>query len=105
MKKKPASVPEIPKSAAAKGKRAPQKPLLDRAVDAAKKMLKSGRVKKSAEPETEVDATTVVRRTYTRKKKTEVPAILLEGDAPAPVSASAPGRNTSASFSCPTKRR
>jgi len=95
MKKKPASVPEIPKSAAAKGKRAPQKPLLDRAVDAAKKMLKSGRVKKSAEPETEVDATTVVRRTYTRKKKNEVPAILLEGDAPAPVPASGPGEKFS----------
>ena len=53
-------------------------------------MLKSGRGNKAPE-DTEVDASTVVRRTYTRKKKSEVPAILLEGDAPAPAPASASG--------------
>jgi len=66
--------------------------LLKRAVAAAKKMLKPKGA--GAATETEVDATTVVRRTYLRKKKAEdkadVPAILLEGDAPAPVTASGP---------------
>jgi len=92
MKRTPASAPESPKPAV-KSKSSARKPLLERAVSAAKKMLKSR--KKNAEPETEVDATTVVRRTYTRKKKTEVPAILLEGDAPAPAAASGPGEKFS----------
>ncbi len=92
MKKKPAS--ENPK-AAAKPKPAPRKPLFASAVAAAKKMLKGGRAKKSAETETEVDATTVVRRSYLRKKKTEVPSILLEGDAPAAPVASGPGEKFS----------
>src|ERR1019366_56915 len=138
MKKKPASVPETPKSAAAKterpsagrvGKpavppsppvpekpkvtRAPRKPLLDVAVDAVKKMLKPkpaaakpvpvpeepkrAPAKKPAveEPKVEVDATTVVRRTYLRKKKIEVPPILLEGDAPSPSPVSGPGEKFS----------
>ena len=94
MKRTPASAAESPKPSV-KPKSSARKPLLDRAVDAAKKMLKPGRAKKSAEPETEVDATTVVRRTYTRKKKTEAPAILHEGDAPAPVAASGPGEKFS----------
>jgi hypothetical protein len=39
----------------------------------------------------EVDATTVVRRTYTQKKKAAVPPILLEGDEPSAPAASGPG--------------
>jgi hypothetical protein len=46
---------------------------------------------KSAEPKTEVTAETLVRRTYTRRKKIEAPSILLEGDSHAPASASGPG--------------
>jgi hypothetical protein len=45
----------------------------------------------AAEPKTEVDATTVVRRTYTRRKKIEAPSILSEGDQPASPSVSGPG--------------
>ncbi len=46
---------------------------------------------------TEVDATTIVRRTYSRAKKSEpsVPSILLEGDEPSPVSARGPGEKFS----------
>jgi hypothetical protein len=110
MKKKPASVPEIPKpttkpaatsavSENPKVKRAPSKPLLDAAVDAVKNMLKPkpAAAKKSPaeEPKVEVDATTVVRRTYTKKKKIEVPPILLEGDAPSAPHVSGPGEKFS----------
>jgi uncharacterized protein len=95
MKKKPASAQETPKSTTAKTKSAAKKPLLEAAVDAAKNIFKSKSAKKAAEPETEVDATTVVRRTYTKKKKTEIPPILLEGDAPAPVPVSGPGEKYS----------
>ena len=109
----PAPVPEKPKTA-----RAPRKPLLDVAVETVKKMLKPKpaaakpaaikpvpvveaqklvAAKKPAveEPKVEVDATTVVRRTYTRKKKIEVPPILLEGDAPSPSPVSGPGEKFS----------
>ncbi len=72
-----------------------QKSLLESAVTAAKKMLKPGRTGKSAEPKTEVTAETLVRRTYTRRKKTEPPAILLEGDAPARPPISGPGQKYS----------
>ncbi len=50
---------------------------------------------KSAGPKVEVEAPTVVRRSYTRAKKEElldVPPILLEGDGPASSPASGPGR-------------
>jgi len=43
----------------------------------------------------EVDASTVVRRTYTSKKKIEVPPILLEGDAPSTPTISGPGEKFS----------
>src|ERR1035438_6275088 len=36
--------------------------------------------------------TTTARRAYVRRKKIEVPPLLLEGDQPAPPSASGPGR-------------
>ncbi len=70
---------------------------------AAKTLLKGRAGKKTEEPETEVDASTLVRRTYTRKKKAEVPAILLEGDAPAPVPASGPGEKFSLGATPPTQ--
>ncbi len=97
MKKKPVSAQETPQPAAVKSNRAQSKPLLDSAIAVARKILKPGAARKSAAPETEVDAATIVRRTYTRKKKTEtaVPPILLEGDAPAPVPASGPGEKFS----------
>lgn len=135
MKKKPASVPEIPKTTAKserpgagrlakpaptpaapeletpKTKRAPRKPLLEVAVETVKKMLKpkpaaakpaplaedpkraAGKKPAVEEPKVEVDATTLVRRTYTRKKKIEVPLILLEGDAPRRRPSAAPAKN------------
>jgi len=102
MKKKPASAPVSPQSnAPAKG--VERKPLFATAVAAAKTMLKGRARKKAGEPETEVDATTLVRRTYTRKKKAEVPAILLEGDAPAPAPASGPGEKFSLGATPPTQ--
>jgi hypothetical protein len=111
MKKNPASVPEPRKNSTAKVRRtsktdvetAPastrRKPLLDAAVDSVKKMLKSkSGSKKSAakEPQVEVEAPTVVRRSYTRPKKAEildVPPILLEGDAPADAPSAGPAKN------------
>jgi hypothetical protein len=45
-----------------------------------------------SEPEAEAPAAPVVRRTYNRRKKIEVPPILLEGDQPAPPPASGPGQ-------------
>jgi hypothetical protein len=56
---------------------------------------KRATTKKSIEPKTEVTAETRVRRTYTRRKKIEVPSILLEGDAPATPTASGPGEKYS----------
>jgi hypothetical protein len=92
-----------------KPSRAPRKPLLKAAMASVTKMFKSKPSAKqeprpapkkngSHEPKVEkveVDATTVVRRTYTRKKKAEVPSILLEGDAPSPSPASGPGEKFS----------
>ena len=111
MKKKSASVTPPKKAAektpsakasapveSPKTKAAPRKPLFQAAVAAAKKFLKSKPAPQpvaAAEAATEIDATTVVRRTYTRKKKPEVPAILLEGDAPPAVAASGPGQKFS----------
>jgi hypothetical protein len=48
-----------------------------------------------AEPDTEVTAETLVRRTFTRRKKSEVPSILLEGDASPPPPISGPGEKFS----------
>ena len=59
-----------------------------------KTATRTGRPRRNAEsePKTEVPATPVVRRTYSRRKKIEVPPILLEGDQPAPPPASGPGQ-------------
>ena len=125
MKKNPASVPEIPKKnvksersgagvdnppavAPVAAKRDPRKPLLDAAVDAVKKILipeakPAAKKPVAEEPKVEVDAATVVRRTYTRKKKTEVPPILLEGDAPSAPPVSGPGEKFSLGATPPTQ--
>ena len=119
MKKTPASMPESKKTsapknrraskadtesaaksaAAEKPKRAPRKPLLDAAVDSVKKLLKSKSAsKKSAASKVEVEAPTIVRRSYTRDKKEElldVPPILLEGDEPTSAHISGPGEKFS----------
>jgi hypothetical protein len=88
MKKKPASVSETEKATnrpAPARRPAPSAPPAD--------ISKPRPVK---EPETEVNAATVVRRTYTRhKKNAEVPAILLEGDRPATPAVSGPGEKFS----------
>jgi hypothetical protein len=133
MKKKPTSVPEIPKPSAAKArstskadapaaptsskssatekpKPAPRKPLFEVAVDKVKKMLKSkGAAKKAAaaEPKVEVEAPTVVRRSYTRSKQEElldVPPILLEGDEPAAAQVGGPGEKYSLGATPPEQK-
>ena len=85
-----AKTPTAPVSAA-KSPRAVQKPLLEGVVAAAKKMLKPRRAAAKVEPvaapvsakpepeevKTRVSAATLVRRTFTRRKKIEVPPILL----------------------------
>jgi len=48
-----------------------------------------------AETKTEVTSETLVRRTFTRRKKAEVPSILLEGDAPPLPAVSGPGEKFS----------
>jgi len=60
-------------------------------VSAAKKLFKP----KSAGTKTEVTAETLVRRSYTRRKITGPPAILSEGDSPAPPVTSGPGEKYS----------
>jgi hypothetical protein len=78
--------------------KAKSRTLLTAVTDTAKKLLTS-KTNPAAKPPsgTEVDAATVVRRTYTRAKKSEppVPAILLEGDGPPAVTASGPGEKFS----------
>jgi hypothetical protein len=101
MKKKPVSVQGSQKPIVVSAQPAAPKPLLKAAVEAARKILKPGKKTKAVEPkavepETEVEAPTVVRRTYTRKKKAdpEAPAILTESDTVA-VPASGPGEKFS----------
>ncbi len=94
----PAASASAKSPATDKPKRAPRKPLLDAAVDSVKEMLKSKRAKKTAAAKVEVEAPTVVRRSYTRSKKEElldVPPILLEGDEPAAANISGPGEKFS----------
>ena len=73
------------------------KNLVEGMVGAAKRMLKpkAKTAGKPVEPKTEVTAETLVRRTYTRRKKSEIPPILLEGDAPEPTHFSGPGEKFS----------
>jgi hypothetical protein len=83
--KEPAKKMSISKPAAATSP-------LKKDASAKKTMLKKDGTE---EPRVEVTAATLVRRTYTRKKKMEVPAILLEGDTPSAPSASGPGEKFS----------
>ena len=85
-----------PLAAASPKPRRSQKTLVEGMVSAAKKIFKSkSSTAKPAEPKTEVTAETLVRRTYTRRKKTETTSLLLEGDAPTPPPVSGPGEKYS----------
>jgi hypothetical protein len=99
MKVKPASTSASKKTSASVAKSPPEKIVATAETSAAK--LKS----KSAKPEskTEVTAETHVRRTYTRHKKIEPPAILLEGDSPAPTPISGPGEKYSLGATPPSQ--
>jgi hypothetical protein len=86
MKAKPMSMPHKKGTSARVAKSPPGK----KAVATAKISAAPPKTK-GAEPKTEVTAETLVRRTFTRRKKIEVPSILLEGDLPATPSPSGPG--------------
>jgi uncharacterized protein len=91
-------------SVSEKSSYAAKKTLIEGAVDAAKKILKPKHIaKKSDEAKTEVTAETLVRRTYTRRKKIEPPAILLEGDSPVPSPISGPGEKYSLGATPPSQ--
>jgi hypothetical protein len=79
-----------------------KKSQLEEITDPAKSLLKPKRAK-SAEPKTEVTAETRVRRTYTRRKKVEVPPILLEGDSPVTPPVSGPGEKYSLGATTPAQ--
>jgi hypothetical protein len=84
----------VPADGSPAAKSAPKKTFLAGVAGAAKKFLNSKTAAKS-ESKTEVDVTTVVRRSYIRRKKIEPPAILSEGDHPASPPASGPGEKYS----------
>ena len=101
VKNKPTKKPEVaaPKPSAKAEAAAPPAPKA-RAKTTPKSVAKSvikavAKVFAKAEPNTEVTSETLVRRTFTRRKKIEVPSILLEGDAPATPAASGPGEKYS----------
>ena len=106
-KNRRASKADVESAAAEKPKRAPRKPLLDAAVDSVKKMLKSKSAsQKPAASKVEVEAPTIVRRSYTRDKKEElldVPPILLEGDEPTSSHIGGPGEKFSLGANPPTQ--
>ena len=79
-----------------------KKSLLEGITGAAKNILKPESAK-SAGTKTEVTAETHVRRTFTRSKKTEPPAILLEGDSPAAPPISGPGQKYSLGATPPSQ--
>jgi hypothetical protein len=89
MKVKPASMSARKKNSARLVKSPPEK--IAAAAETAAKPKSGSKSATKPEPKTEVTSETRVRRTYTRRKKIEVPPILLEGDAPAPAPASGPG--------------
>jgi uncharacterized protein len=98
MKKKTASTPTTTKTPKVATKR---KPLLEAAVDAAKKILKP--VKKTAAKKTAAESPAAPRNGG-KKTKTEIPPILLEGDAPPSVTASGPGEKFSLGSTPPTQK-
>ena len=102
MKKKTASPLNLSKSSSATTKR---QPLLKAAVAAAKKILKpEAETKVTRKVEEETEAASTSRRPAVRKKKTEVPPILLEGDAPAELPASGPGEKYSLGATPPDQK-
>jgi uncharacterized protein len=83
-------------AAAAQLKKTIAKPAAEEITKPARKIpVEEPKAEPRPEMKIEVDATTVVRRTYTRKKKSDVPPILLEGDAPSAPAASGPGEKYS----------
>jgi hypothetical protein len=80
----------------------PKKSLFQGIADAAKSILNPKR-EESTSQKTEVTSQTLVRRTYTRRKKIEPPAILSEGDSPAAPSASGPGEKYSLGATPPSQ--
>ena len=89
------SLSSLESSGTATGPKRTKKNLAESMAGAARKIFKPKAAAKPAGPRTEVTAETLVRRTYTRRKKGEVPSILLEGDAPEPPPVSGPGEKFS----------
>ncbi len=116
MNKKRVSTPGATESNGVKAPRKKGKPLLENALTVAKRILKPRKSAKATEPKitkvtepvTEVDASTVVRRSYTKNKKESVesgvPPILLEGDSPAALPAGGPGEKFSLGATPATQR-
>jgi hypothetical protein len=82
-------------AAAPKAKSPSAKKSLVQGIAAAAKSILKPKRGKPLETKTEVTAETLVRRTYTRKKKIEAPAILSEGDFPPTPLVSGPGQKYS----------
>ena len=95
--KKTASTPTSKKTTKAVSQR---KPLLKAAVAAAKKILRPRTKKKTAE----APAPAAPRHAVVRKASVAVPSILLEGDAPATVSATGPGEKYSLGATPPAQK-
>jgi hypothetical protein len=89
-----APLPTPPKSASAVPPLSPSADRPSALQSEASSSRQNGVVEPPAE-KTRVDAPTVVRRGYTRKRKAGVPPILLEGDEPAVPAASGPGEKFS----------
>jgi uncharacterized protein len=105
---RPAKSPEkknvFPETPFAPPKTTRAKKMVADVVGAARKLFKpKTAAAKSTGPATEVTAETLVRRTYTRRKKIEAPSILSEGDAPATPPASGPGEKFSLGATPPTQ--
>jgi hypothetical protein len=88
---------------AVRTKRAAKTPPEKKVDEAAAPPKTKRAVKKATDPKTEVTAETLVRRTYTRRKKIEPPAILSEGDFPATPPASGPGQKYSLGATPPSQ--
>lgn len=103
VKKKPTqktAAPSIKPSAGAEAADVKPEPRAAKAKSTPKSVAKSvlkavTKVFTKSEPNTEVTSETLVRRTFTRRKKVEVPSILLEGDAPPVPPVSGPGEKFS----------
>jgi hypothetical protein len=111
---KPVSVQASTSTPTGRAKSVARKPLLNAAVEKAKKIFtaKPAVPQKLVESEVEIEAPTVVRRTYARRKKVEVvesaepldiPPILLEGDAPSAPAVSGPGEKYSLGATPPSQ--